>query len=182
MPVSLVVDDPEFAKFVQLTDAVSKLYAADLKRWSGSPFAWILTLSSRSRGAAAEKIVDSWLVGNGFSVRRATHSGCDRIVNGVNIEIKFSTLWKSGGYKFQQLRDQDYESVFCLGISPAVVHAWLIPKSVAWQNAVPQHGGSKGKDTKWLVFQADDPPAWLSKYGGSLGDVLTILREAKRLG
>lgn len=178
MPISLVVDDPELAKFVRVTDAVSKEYAATLEGWSGSPFAWILTLPSRARGAAAEKIIDLWLTANGFMVTRAGHSGCDRVLNGINLEIKFSTLWKSGGYKFQQLRDQDYESVFCLGISPARVHAWLIPKAVAWDHAIPQHGGSLGTDTKWLGFQADDPPAWMSKYGGSLAEVLAILNAA----
>lgn len=177
MPISVAVDDPNLAKFVQITQAVSKEYAASLEGWSGSPFAWILTLPSRARGAAGEKIVDSWLTDNGFSVRPAAHSGCDRIVNGVNIEIKFSTLWKSGGYKFQQLRDQDYTSVFCLGISPANVHAWLIPKSVAWENAIPQHGGSLGTDTKWLGFQADNPPQWMSKYGGSLSEALGVLKR-----
>jgi hypothetical protein len=180
MPVGLIVDDPYLAKFVQVTDAVSKHYAASLEGWSGSPFAWVLTLPSRARGAAGEKIVDSWLTGNGFDVRRSKHSGCDRIVDGVNLEIKFSTLWKSGGYKFQQLRDQDYASVFCLGISPSSVHAWLIPKAVAWEHSIPQHGGSVGTDTKWLGFQADNPPKWISEYGGSLGEVLTVLKAARQ--
>jgi hypothetical protein len=177
MPISLVVDDPYLAKFVQVTDAVSKEYAGSLEGWSGSPFAWILTLPSRAKGAAGEKIVDSWLTSNGFDVRRSGQTGCDRIVNGIKLEIKFSTLWKSGGYVFQQLRDQDYESVFCLGISPARVHAWIIPKAVAWEHAIPQHGGSIGKDTKWFGFQAERPPQWMSKYGGTLQGVLTILKE-----
>ena len=177
MPISIVIDDPDLAKFVEVTDTVSKEYAATLEGWSGSPFAWILTLPSRARGAAGEKIVDSWLTANEFSVKRAAHSGCDRIVNGVNVEIKFSTLWKSGGYTFQQLRDQDYKFVFCLGISPARVHAWLIPKHVAWEHAVPQHGGSLGKDTKWLSFQADNAPAWMSEFGGTLQNALIALKR-----
>jgi hypothetical protein len=177
MPIGLVVDDPHLAKFVQVSEVVSQEYAANLEGWSGSPFVWILTLPSRAKGAAAEKIVDSWLTGNGFDVRRAKHSGCDRIVNGINLEIKFSTLWKSGGYKFQQLRDQDYEFVFCLGISPERVHAWLIPKAIAWEHAIPQHGGSIGTDTKWLGFQADSPPHWMSEYGGTLKQVLACLRK-----
>ncbi len=180
MPISIVVDDPELAKFVQVAEAVSKEYAANLEGWTGSPFLWILTLPSRAKGAAAEKIIDSWLTDNGFRVQRATHSGCDRIVNGINLEIKFSTLWKSGGYKFQQLRNQDYEFVFCLGISPEQVHAWLVPKAVAWEHAIPQHGGSVGTDTKWLGFQADNPPHWMSEYGGSLGDVLSLLKTPRK--
>jgi hypothetical protein len=100
-------------------------------------------------------------------------------VNGVNMEIKFSTLWRSGGYKFQQLRDQDYASVFCLGVSPSRVHAWLIPKAVAWQNSIPQHGGSLGTDTKWLGFQADNPPEWMSQYGGTLAQALSVIKKAQ---
>jgi hypothetical protein len=176
MPIGLIVDDPELAKFIQVTNAVSKEYAATLEGWSGSPFAWILTLPSRARGAAGEKIVDSWLTDNGFDVRRSGQTGCDRLVDGMKLEIKFSTLWKSGGYVFQQLRDQDYASVFCLGISPACVHAWIIPKAVAWEHATPQHGGSLGKDTKWFSFQADNPPQWMSVYGGSLSQALAVLK------
>jgi hypothetical protein len=117
-----------------------------------------------------------WLTTNGFIVQRAGHSGFDRIVNGVNLEIKFSTLWQGGGYKFQQLRDQDYEFVFCLGISPERVHAWLIPKGIAWNHASPQHGGSGGTDTRWFGFQAANPPQWMSEFGGSLSDVLALLK------
>jgi len=176
MPIGLVIDDPDLARFVHVTNAVSKEYAANMEVWSGSPFAWILTLPSRAKGAAAEKIVDGWLTANGFEVRRSGQTGCDRTVNGMKLEIKFSTLWKSGGYVFQQLRDQDYVSVFCLGISPARVHAWIIPKAIAWKHATPQHGGSLGKDTRWFGFQADSPPEWMSEYGGSLADVLAVLK------
>ena len=177
MPISLAVDDPDLSKFIQITDKVSQEYAANLAGWSGSPFAWILTLPSRARGAAGEKIVDSWLTSNGFEVRRARQSGCDRIVSGKNVEIKFSTLWKAGSYTFQQLRDQDYESLFLLGISPNTVHAWFVPKAVAWERAIPQHGGAAGTDTKWLTFPADSPPTWLQEYGGSLSAVLEILKQ-----
>ena len=127
-------------------------------------------------GRSVEKIVAQWLTSNECKVSRPSHSGCDRVVNGINMEIKFSTRWKNGGYTFQQLRDQDYSFVFCLGISPNDVHAWLIPKAIAWDHATPQHGGKIGKDTKWLSFPADSPPAWLAAYGGSLADVLKIVR------
>ena len=52
MPISLAIDDPNLEKFIQVTEKVSKEYAANLEGWSGSPFAWILTLPSRARGAA----------------------------------------------------------------------------------------------------------------------------------
>lgn len=159
---------PETAAFISLSDDLSGAYAGDLVPWKGSPFAWILTLPSRTKGAVGEKLISGWLVRSGFRITRPAHSGCDIVVNGVNFEVKFSTLWKSGGYTFQQLRDQDYAYVFCLGISPQAVHAWLLPKQIAWDHAIPQHGGSKGQDTRWLTFSAANPPLWLEQYGGDL--------------
>jgi len=168
----------ETAVFIEVSDALSGTYAADLVPWKGSPFAWILTLPSRTKGAVGEKLITQWLVRSGFQVTRPANSGCDIVVNGVNLEVKFSTLWKSGGYTFQQLRDQDYAFVFCLGISPKAVHAWLLPKQVAWDHGIPQHGGSKGLDTRWLTFQADNPPPWIRLYGGDLAQVRKRIEEA----
>jgi hypothetical protein len=177
MPVGTVVTDEYLKHFIDVTNSLSAEYAEQLEGWTESPFAWILTLPSRSRGAVGEKIVAQWLTSNGCRVSRPLHSGCDRVVNGINMEIKFSTLWKSGGYTFQQLRDQDYSFVFCLGLSPNEVHAWLIPKEIAWNHATPQHGGKAGKDTKWLSFPANSPPPWLTAYGGSLADVLKMVQR-----
>lgn len=177
MPIGTVVTDDHLKRFIEVTNELSAEYAERLQPWVESPFAWILTLPSRTRGAVGEKIVAQWLAANGCTVTRAPHSGCDRIVNGTNTEIKFSTLWEGGQYVFQQLRDQDYASVFCLGISPRDVQAWLVPKAIAWEHAIPQHGGKEGKDTRWLSFQARSVPAWLGPYGGSLADVLKIVRS-----
>lgn len=176
MPIGTFVSDEHLRKFIEVTNGLSAEYAERLEPWVASPFAWILTLPSRTRGTVGEKIVALWLTANGCAVTRPPHSGCDRVVNGINMEIKFSTRWEHGGYVFQQLRDQDYESVFCLGVSPNDVHAWLIPKAVAWEHAVPQHGGKLGTDTKWLSFPAEKAPHWLSVYGGSLADVLKVIK------
>ena len=179
MPIGTLVTETHdhLHSFIKVTNGLSSEYAERLAPWADSPFAWILTLPSRTRGAVGEKIVAHWLGANGCIVTRPPHSGCDRIVNGINFEIKFSTLWEGGQYVFQQLRDQDYASVFCLGISPHNVHAWIVPKSVAWDHAIPQHGGKEGKDTRWLSFQAGSAPAWLGQYGGSLADVLKVLKS-----
>lgn len=165
----------ETAVFIEVSDQLSRTYAGDLILWTGSPFAWILTLPSRTKGAVGEKLIAQWLVRNGFRVTRPANTGCDIVVNNIKFEVKFSTLWKSGGYTFQQLRDQDYAFVFCLGISPQAVHAWLLPKHVAWEHGIPQHGGSKGQDTRWLTFPASNAPAWLKQYGGDLHTVRKMI-------
>jgi len=115
--------------------------------WVGSPFEWVMSLASRSRGKAGEMLAEAWLRRIGLGVRSPVNSGHDRVVNDRKIEIKFSTLWQAGQYVFQQLRNQDYEYVFLLGVSPHEVSVWMPPKAVAFEHAIPQHGGAAGTDT-----------------------------------
>jgi hypothetical protein len=179
----------------QFSDFESKLMgdlASDLRSqydsldvsWAGSPFAWIKTRPSRQVGAIGEKLVENWCLEKDFQVSRTGDSDADRIINGHRVEIKFSTLWADNGiYKFQQIRDQDYEFCFCLGISPFDVHAWFIPKLVISKPRPPalthQHGGSDGRDTLWLSFEAINPPQWLKEYGGTLDKVEELIRKAR---
>lgn len=149
----------------------------EVSPWVESPFGWMLLLPSRSRGKAGELLASAWLRRLGYDVRPPLSSGHDRTVEGVPTEVKFSTLWKSGEYVFQQLRDQDYTHALLLGISPSRASAWFTPKDVAFGNAVPQHGGSKGVDTRWIRFLASSPPAWLADYGGSLEDCADVLER-----
>ncbi len=147
-----------------------------MARWAGSPFEWVMHLPSRTRGTGGEKLVEAWLQRLGLAVRPPVNTGHDRLVNGAKIEIKFSTLWQSGQYVFQQLRDQDYEHVVLLEIAPHDVAVWMPPKEVAFEHAVPQHGGAAGRDTRWLRFAATDPPTWLDPYGGTLTEAATFIR------
>ena len=48
-------------------------------------------------------------------------------------EIKFSTLWAKQFYKFQQIGDQNYEFLVCLGVSPFTAHAWVFEKQFLLQ-------------------------------------------------
>lgn len=145
--------------------------------WAGSPFEWVMSLASRSRGRAGEVLVEAWLRRIDLTVRPPQNSGHDRVVNGHKVEIKFSTLWQAGQYVFQQLRNQDYEYILLLGISPHEVSVWMPPKSVAFEQAIPQHGGAAGTDTRWLRFDAARPPGWLSEYGGSLAEGAAYIRR-----
>lgn len=143
--------------------------------WAGSPFAWVMRLASRSRGRAGELIVESWLEGMGFEMALPVNSGHDRLVGGRKVEIKFSTLWGSGEYVFQQLRDQDYQYVIMLGVSPTTASCWVVPKAEAFARAVPQHGGAAGRDTRWLRILASAPPEWMTQYGGDLEDAIPVI-------
>lgn len=146
--------------------------------WADSPFAWIRTLPSRSRGAVGEKLVELWAETIGFEVHRSKDSDADRVINGHRIEIKMSTLWEGGKYKFQQIRNQDYEHCLCIGIAPKYIAAWLLPKEVLLEKVIGhmgQHTGVEGSDTSWIGFDEGKPYDWMEPYGDTLEDVRKLL-------
>ena len=103
------------------------------------------------------------------------------MVQGRRIEVKFSTRWKDDGrYTFQQIRDQDYAFLICLGLSPTTAHCWIIPKKVLYNHVIghtPQHGGKKGKDTYWFKVDPCEPDEWLAPYGGPLANASRALAQ-----
>lgn len=150
--------------------------------WAGSPFEWIRRLPSRTVGKIGEQLVAGWCAAKGLDVTSSGDSEADRVIAERRVEIKFSTLWASGIYKFQQIRDQDYEYAVCLGISPFDAHCWVIPKTVLRQYVIghtPQHTGRGGTDTFWLSVQPELPPAWLVPYGGRLREAYEIMLKWK---
>lgn len=161
--------------------AIQAEYLSENREWEGSPFAWIKTRPSRQVGAIGEKLVAGWLAARDFNVTRSGDSDADRVIEGKRVEIKFSTRWENGGYKFQQLCDQNYDLVICLGVSPFDANCWVIPKADVlrlWRvehRIASQHGGQNGTDTAWIDVKAENPPEWLAPYGGSLSDGIAVL-------
>lgn len=151
--------------------------------WAGSPFNWIRALPSRAKGAVGETLVSDWYAQKGFEVTPPTSSGHDRIVEGHRIEVKLSTLWKAGGFAFQQIRDQDYDYLFCIGLFPFDVQAWFFPKSILREYVIGhmgQHTGATAQDTSWLKFQVGEPFSWMAPYGERLSDVERLSHEMGR--
>lgn len=172
-------DKTSFAVFLEANQAAQIALGAKGadNPWVGSPFEWVMSLPSRSRGKAGELLTAAWLEKLGYECRPSGTTQYDRLVEGRRVEIKFSTLWQSGEYVFQQLRLQDYEFAFLLGVSPNDASAWFVPKDVVLEVAVPQHGGSTGVDTRWIRFPAIRPPATLEDFGGTLDAAANALRQ-----
>lgn len=173
------ITDPDVLILASCAATLQADYAGEDKEWAGSPFAWIKTRPSRQIGVIGEKLVAGWLATKGFDVVRSPDSQADRIINGQRAEVKFSTLWKGGFYKFQQLRDQNYKFAVCLGVSPFDAHCWILPKTAimdewgkreAGSGLVSQHGGAEGSDTAWLTVTPTQIPKWLHACGGKLSD------------
>lgn len=175
--------DPDVQLLAGIAATLRADYADEDSAWEGSPFAWIKTRPSRQVGAIGEKLVAGWCAAKDLDVTKARHRDADRNIGGLDAEIKFSTLWKSGGYTFQQIRDQTYDIVVFLGLSPSDAHCWVVPKPsvmAMWGRPggpQPQHGGSRGRDTAWLTFPPNSPPSWLRSHGGRLSEALGVLKS-----
>lgn len=177
------ITDPEVQALAALSSALRADYTANDLAWEGSPFAWIRTRPSRQKGGIGEKLVAEWCAARDLDVTRSPDSEADRIIEGVRVEIKFSTLWQSGQYKFQQLRDQNYAIALCLGVGPFSAHCWVLPKAEIldrWNRGDglrSQHGGQGGVDTAWLAVEAESPAMWLAEFGGSLREGFASLKN-----
>ena len=175
------ISNPEVSILVACSETLREEYG-ELVTWEGSPFAWIKMRPSRQIGAIGEKLVSGYLATKGFDVTRSPDREADRLVNGTRAEIKFSTLWENGSYTFQQLRDQNYKFVICLGISPFDAHCWVLPKDVImekWKAGEigPQHGGQAGQDTAWLHVNPNSVHGWLQEWGGDLSKVSSLVSK-----
>jgi len=180
--VEYTIRDPEVLMLATIATTLKGDYVREGTDdpWAGSPFAWIRSRPSRQVGKIGEQLVAGWCAAKGLDVTRSPNSEADRIIASRRVEIKFSTLWASGVYKFQQLRDQDYDYAICLGISPFDAHCWVISKSMLRKHVIghtPQHTGKRGTDTFWLSFDASSPPEWLVCCGGRLAEAYQIMRN-----
>jgi hypothetical protein len=171
----------------QLLSAASRIIRSEFQEqnqaWLESPFNWILTLPAGSKGKLGKKLIYQWCALKELSVDRSPDSDADMLINGHRVEIKFSTLWKKGFYRFQQIRDQNYEYSVCLGISPFDAHCWVLSKDVLRQYVIGhmgQHTGRLGKETSWLTVNPSNPLEWIRPYGGTLNEAFVILNKLSR--
>jgi len=170
----------EFELFATAANFIREEFEKNTEAWVGSPFEWVLTLPSASKGRLGKRLVYQWCAVKGLSIDSSPDSEADMLINNHRVEIKFSTLWEVGIYKFQQIRDQNYEYSVCLGISPFDAHCWVISKAILKKHVIGhlgQHTGSKGQDTAWFEVNPQEPPDWLLPCGGTLDRAFSVLKN-----
>lgn len=174
---------PDFDLLASAANYIRKDLEKDYAAWGNSPFEWILKLPAGSKGKLGKHLVYQWCAVKGLSVDRSPDSQADMLVNGHRIEVKFSTLWKSGIYKFQQVRNQNYEYAICMGISPFEAHCWVVSKGLLLKHVIGhmgQHTGVLGQDTAWITVDPKQPLDWLNACGGRLDQAFERLKGLKR--
>ena len=154
------------------------------RSWEDSPFKWVLALPSATKGAVARQLVTSWAHTLGIFPEQVTIENQIYLdLDGTLVQIKFSTLWDSGYYRFQQIRDKDYAFCLCFGLAPYDMHAWLIPKQVLDTHVIGtkgQHTGAGSGETWWLEISPMSQETWLDDFGSQLSDVALQLKSLTR--
>jgi len=181
--MSLEKNSPEFELLATAANYIKKDFEKNTFAWDGSPFEWVLTLPSSSKGSLGKRLVYQWCALMDLAVDKSPDSDADMTVNGHRVEVKFSTLWKSGIYKFQQIRDQNYEYGIFLGVSPFQAHCWVVSKDILRKYVIGhmgQHTGSSGQETAWLTVYPNNPPEWLNPCGGTLEKAFIVLKSLSR--
>ncbi len=173
----------QFELLGKISESFREVAPKPLTFGEDNPFNWLLTMPSATIGAYGAKFASELFRINGFKVLRPLGgSDHDRVFNGHRIEVKFCTRRKEDAvFWFEQIRDQEYDFVLCLGLSANDANCWVIPKRALMlpkEGLSPQHGGKDGKDTLQLQFLPNSIPAWLNEFGGSLEDGMSVLRRA----
>ena len=151
--------------------------------WSDSPFYWVLHLPAASKGKLGAQLIRQWCILKQLSIGKSPDSEADLLINEQRVEVKFSTLWDAGIYKFQQIRDQNYDYIICLGISPHNAHCWVIDKQKLKEKVIGhmgQHTGKEGQETSWLTINPNEIPEWLNNYGGTLSEAYDVLKRISK--
>lgn len=172
-----------YNKLVEIAGSLQSYYRDNSVTWKNSPFQWIKGgISSSQKGKVGKEIVWKFLEEYGFLLDKPPNHDSDFVVAGKRVEVKLSTLWEGGHYTFQQIRNQDYDILFCLGLSPTSAHAYVAKKSeIVWHKLAHQHSGARGRDTWWISFKPPDcPHGWMQPHNGDLSQICDRLRKAIR--
>jgi hypothetical protein len=148
--------------------------------WEGSPFKWVLTQPPATKGSIARQLVSAWAALYGAFPRQVSVENQIYLeLDSALIQVKFSMLWDTGYYRFQQIREGDYDYCLCFGLAPFDMHAWLIPKDVLDTHVIGtkgQHTGAGSGETWWLEVRPGGGEPWLWDCGGQLSDVARQLK------
>ncbi len=160
-----------------LTTHINKIRSEiidDSSTWTNSPFQWVVSLPPVKKGRFAKRLITEWCRSKGFTVEPVSNE--DLLINGYKVSPKFSTLWSSGFYKFQQIRNAGYDFIICFGISPREAHCWLFERKIVIEKLQIQNISSPNVSF-WFSINPNEENNWASDFGGSLEKASRVLKQ-----
>ena len=162
---------------------------AQRKNWIDSDFALVKEiLNPKIRGEAMVALALKLIGKSGYSMDSdSKHKKTQTAkINNKLIQIKTSSLWQGGFYKFQQIRPTDnFDLLFCFGVSPRDAHCWIIERSLIitdcsllmedLEGLKYQHANEKV--TGWLQIAHLKNIGWLNPSDGKLDKALEVLNS-----
>jgi hypothetical protein len=149
--------------------------------WNGSSFNWMRRLPPGSKHVVGRSMLAVLLNQNGMT---ATFHKSQIRVNGNGISVKVALMWQDGIIKFQNIRDTNFDHLFCFALYPQKAFGWLIPKNELWVGAkvnkahhpsvTSQH---RGADC-WVHIDPADPKPWLKAYGGTIDQAMAVAKKS----
>ena len=166
-------------QLVTIASNLEEEYPSEKDLWENSPFRWIARLSSENITTVGKQLSAAYCSEQGLHVEESVDAAeADLLVEGRRAVVKFSVLWPAGVYIFQQYGEQNYEFVFCLGISQQDAHAWIFPRAhIPYDEIAREHGGPPNPANWWVRFPPASPPQWMQAQSGKLSDVCDVFRR-----
>tara|TARA_Y100000310_G_C20610498_1_gene777738 strand:+ start:228 stop:770 length:543 start_codon:yes stop_codon:yes gene_type:complete len=146
--------------------------------YKDSEFLIFKNMSSKKKGSFFEKIFEEYVIENGGIVEKPSNSDHDRIINGIKVEIKGSTLWGSGShFRFQQIRaNQDYDMIIFVSVFPDKIEFHYADKDTITKNLMirdndgnwpnNQHGGKGTNSGTFFIDCFPNETDWMTKLKG----------------
>jgi len=128
-------------------------------RYANSPFRNLKKMHAKQKGKRYEEITEQVLLKLGRDVRKPTSTEHDRIVDGLKIEIKGSTLNKNTDhFSFLQIRpNQNYDAIYFSMFYPESLVIMSMTKQVVKDNIKlkifkKQHGGVAANSGTYMYY------------------------------
>jgi hypothetical protein len=152
--------------------------------WEGSPFDWFRKKPSATKGKIGRDLAAFLIETSGFAVSRV---GMGLEAEGKTIRVKLSLMWGAGSLTFEQIKDDPFDYLLCLGLYPGDSYGWFIPKKemIVDGDAQDRDGfsgqhvqpGEKPSDFWLQGLDPLDPHEWLKEYGGTTDKLIKIIQK-----
>lgn len=149
--------------------------------YRGSEFEWYRNLSSKRKGKVGELMVGDHFQKMGLNVHTSKEARSKKLVDksiklsdydlyienfNIKAEVKTSTIWgTTNTFKFQQIREQEYDIIIFQFIHPDEVKLFYCTKEDARTYIMiegnGQHGGGDAEETSWISVTNGKVPAYM---------------------